>query len=114
MGIVKVNDASVKGVFNPADHRGGMDSTAFPFDVECTNGVIHAIDEPLVETNEPLPAQAPASAPAQAPPAPYPSAGSATGDYLASLGAQAPPAPAPASGMFGGVRKAKGASLGFR
>jgi uncharacterized surface protein with fasciclin (FAS1) repeats len=114
--LVKVEDASVKAVFNPADHRGGKLSTAFPFDVECTNGVIHAIDEPLVETNEPLPAQTPASAPAQAPPAPYPSAGSATGDYLASLGAQAPPAPAPASGMMGGypTRQSKGTSFGLR
>jgi len=111
--LVKVEDASVKAVFNPADHRGGKLSTAFPFDVECTNGVIHAIDEPLVETNEPLPAQAPASgAPAQAPPASL----GATGDYLASLGAQAPPAPAPASGMMGGYpsRPSKGTSFGLR
>merc|ERR1711933_201000 len=101
-GKVKVEDANVKAPWKPVDNGEGIKNTAFPFDVECTNGVIHAIDEPLVETNEPLPAQTPASAPAQAPPAPYPSAGSATGDYLASLGAQAPPAPAPASGMMGG------------
>jgi uncharacterized surface protein with fasciclin (FAS1) repeats len=56
--IVKVEDASVKAVYNAADHRGGKLSTAFPFDVECTNGVIHAIDMPLVATNEPLSAQA--------------------------------------------------------
>jgi uncharacterized surface protein with fasciclin (FAS1) repeats len=56
--IVKVGDASVKAVYNAADHRGGKLSTAFPFDVECTNGVIHAIDMPLVATNEPLSAQA--------------------------------------------------------
>jgi hypothetical protein len=59
--IVKVGDASVKAVYNAADHRGGKLSTAFPFDVECTNGVIHAIDMPLVATNEPLSAQAPPS-----------------------------------------------------
>jgi uncharacterized surface protein with fasciclin (FAS1) repeats len=42
---VKVNNAAVKAVYNAADHRSGKESTAFPFDVDCTNGMIHAIDE---------------------------------------------------------------------
>merc|ERR1719359_905232 len=42
--IVKVNNAAVKGNFNPADHRGGAESTAFPYNVDCTNGMIHALD----------------------------------------------------------------------
>merc|ERR1719263_946122 len=42
--IVKVNNAAVKGNFNPADHRGGKECTAFPYDVSCSNGVIHALD----------------------------------------------------------------------
>jgi uncharacterized surface protein with fasciclin (FAS1) repeats len=78
--IVQVNYASVKGLFNPADHREGKESTAFPFDVECTNGVIHAIDEPLVETNEPIPSTPSAAArgaPAPAARAPAPAGGGA-------------------------------------
>ena len=45
MKTVKVNNAAVKAVYNAADHRSGKESTAFPFDVGCTNGLIHAVDE---------------------------------------------------------------------
>jgi len=71
-------------------------STAFPFDVECTNGVIHAIDEPLVATNEPL-SYTPSS---NAPAAPAAGGGQSFADYMASRGAPAPAAyaPAPAGG----------------
>merc|ERR1719327_245427 len=77
---VKVEDAAVKAIFNAADHRGGKLSTAFPFDVECTNGVIHAIDEPLVETDEAIPSTPSAAArgaPAPAARAPAPAGGGA-------------------------------------
>jgi hypothetical protein len=57
-GKVRVEDANVKAAWKPVDNGEGIKNTAFPFDVECTNGVIHAIDEPLVETSEPLPASA--------------------------------------------------------
>jgi uncharacterized surface protein with fasciclin (FAS1) repeats len=43
--IVKANNAALKGNFNPADHKSGTDSSAFPYDVDCTNGYIHAVDE---------------------------------------------------------------------
>jgi hypothetical protein len=43
--IVKANNAALKGNFNPADHKSGIDSSAFPYDVDCTNGYIHAVDE---------------------------------------------------------------------
>jgi uncharacterized surface protein with fasciclin (FAS1) repeats len=58
-GKVRVEDANVKAAWKPVDNGEGIKNTAFPFDVECTNGVIHAIDEPLVETSgSPLPASA--------------------------------------------------------
>jgi uncharacterized surface protein with fasciclin (FAS1) repeats len=94
---VKVEDASVKAIFNAADHRGGKLSTAFPFDVECTNGVIHAIDEPLGTTDGPVPQGAPAS---QAAPA-APSGTSSFAAYMASRGA----APAAASAPGGALPK---------
>jgi len=43
--IVKANNAALKGNFNAADHKSGIDASAFPYDVACTNGYIHAVDE---------------------------------------------------------------------
>jgi uncharacterized surface protein with fasciclin (FAS1) repeats len=67
--------AQVKGAYNAADHYAGTDSSAYPFDVDCTNGYIHAIDMALegggggggaapAARAAPAPAYRPAPAPA--------------------------------------------------
>jgi hypothetical protein len=60
--------AQVKGAYNAADHYAGTDSSAYPFDVDCTNGYIHAIDMALEGGGGAArPAVAPAARPAAAP-----------------------------------------------
>jgi uncharacterized surface protein with fasciclin (FAS1) repeats len=68
--------AQVKGAYNAADHYAGTDSSAYPFDVDCTNGYIHAIDMALEGGSGGGAAPAARAAPAPAArPAPAPMGG---------------------------------------
>jgi len=69
--------AQVKGAYNAADHYSGTDSSAYPFDVDCTNGYIHAIDMALEggSGGGAAPAARAAPAPAARAPAPAPMGG---------------------------------------
>jgi len=97
--------AQVKGAYNAADHYAGTDSSAYPFDVDCTNGYIHAIDMALEggSGGGAAPAARAAPAPAYRPaPAPAPRGGGRDMEERPTYR----PAPAPAPARAPVVRSA--------